>query len=340
MVRKPGQRITLKAIAQHLGVSQGTVSLALNNGAGVNADTRRRVKEYAREVGYQPNAAARAIITGETRLIAVLLLRLTDSFFEEIVQGIENVADRSGYDVIVNSVSAVGGQATNGELIERLVGRNIDGLIGAAPCVTEATAQRLQDVGIPVLLMRPEITGPLPCLAVDNRLGGLQAAEHLLSLGHRHLIFLGGSDRYSDLRAEGAQAALQAAGACLERLFVPTGLDMQAAFRCIKARLRQDRDFTAVFCSDDLLALGVCNALREEGIAVPGQVSVVGYDDLHWTRWLHPALTTIHQPQGAQGEAAMEMLIEMMQGRDVQSRLFAPRLIARDSSGPAPYRSS
>lgn len=144
------------------------------------------------------------------------------------------------------------------------------------------------------------------------------------------VVFLGGSDRYSDLGTDGARAACEARGAHLERLYVPTGLDMQAAIQCITERLLQDRSFTAVFCSDDVLALG---------IGLPEEVSVIGFDDLRWTQWLQPSLITVGQPQASQGEAAMEMLAEMMQGHEVESRLFEPHLVVRNSTAPvAPIR--
>lgn len=330
------RQITIKDIARQLGVSSATVSLALNNAPGVNEETRRRVKEYAERLRYRPNASARAITTGRTYLIAVILSRLTDSFFQEIVQGIENVAYRKGYDVIVNTV----GDGTQPEsvFIERLIGRRIDGLIGWYGLPSTTALARLDEAEIPVLLLLPDDAGERPHLGMDNRLGGRLAAEHLLALGHRRILFVGGDDMHSSLRAEGAETALAEQGLPLDCCRLP-GMFVrnmtEAAYTHFQEQLRQkDWDYTALFCAMDVLAVGVYRALKEAGLRIPEDVSVVGFDDMRWTSLLSPPLTTVHQPQVSQGEAAMEMLLALMEGQEVPNRVLEPRLIIRDSTGP------
>lgn len=333
MPQGPG-RVTIVDIARALGLSNATVSLALNDAPGVKEETRQRVKEYARLLRYRPNASARAIKAGRTQLVAALLGRLTDSFFEEIVQGIENVADRQGYDVLVSSA----GDHTQpeAEFVERLVARHIDGVIGAFFALSPAAIARFEEVGIPLVMLRPRIEGEQPCLAVDNVLGGRMAAEHLLELGHRRALYVGSDDIFGCLRGEGARNAFSERGGIMEECPVSFGLDLTAAREAVTARLGRGRDFTAIFCADDVLAVGACHALHEASLRVPDDVSIVGFDDLRWTRLLSPPLTTVHQPQVAQGEAAMTMLTELMQGRSVENRALVPRLIVRASTGPAP----
>lgn len=350
-------RATMLDIARHLGLSKGTVSLALNDAPGVNAETRRRVKEYAQAVRYRPNQLARAIHTGRSQLVAVVLARLTDSFFEEIVQGIENVASRREYDVIVASVSGESAQerARAAEsLVDRLIGRQIDGLIGSELTLPESARALLADAGVPTLYLGPE---PLPgktSVTVDHALGGRLAAEHLWDLGHRHVLFVGANERYSRLRLAGARAVFEERGGaaasgvdwCLESRTLSRGaLDVEGAYFAVASRLhlRPRGDFTALFCSSDLLAVGACKAILDAGLSIPGDLSVVGYDDLRWTRLLTPSLTSVHQPQVSQGEAAMEILLARIEGGGEGgpsalpgSRLLEPRLVARDSSGPAP----
>jgi len=326
-----GSRVTIKDIARDLGVSYATVSLALNDAPGVNEETRRRIKEYARQVRYRPNASARAISTGRTHLVAVILGRLTDSFFEEIVQGVENVAIRFGYDVIVNTIGAE--TLPENEVIERLISRHIDGLIGTA-YLSPTTVRRLSEVGIPTLLLRPVAVGAQPYVAVDDLLGGQIAAQHLVDRGHRRVLFVGDDSPYGRLRAEGARQILTAHGGQLALCSVAHVLDGEGAYEHLRARLRENPDFTAVFCASDVLAVGVYRALREEAVAIPEQMSVVGFDDLRWTRLLTPPLTTVHQPQVSQGETAMQMLVDLMEGREVESRMLQPRLVVRESTGP------
>jgi DNA-binding LacI/PurR family transcriptional regulator len=330
------RQITIKDIARHLGVSSATVSLALNNAPGVNEETRRRVKEHAERLRYRPNASARAITTGRTYLIAVVVARLTDSFFQEIVQGIENVAYRNGYDVIVNTVGD--GSQPESVFIERLIGRRIDGLIGWNGLPSTAGLARLDEAEVPVLLLLPETQGARPQLCMDNRLGGRLAAVHLLALGHRRILFVGGDDIHSDLRAEGAAAALAEQGLTLSYCRLPGMFvkDMaEVAHTHFRERLRRgDWEHTALFCSMDVLAVGAYRALAEAGLRVPQDVSVVGFDDMRWTSLLTPPLTTVHQPQVSQGEAAMQMLTALMEGQNVPNRSLQPRLVIRESTGP------
>jgi LacI family repressor for deo operon, udp, cdd, tsx, nupC, and nupG len=332
------QRTTIQDIARHLNVSKGTVSLALNDAPGVNEETRRRVKDYARSIHYRPNQLARAVSSGRSRLVAVVLARLTDSFFEEIVQGIEDVAAQHGYDIITSFVVGKTPQTHKlhgDELVERLISRQIDGLIGSVYSLPESALALLNDAGVPVLYLGPEPVEGKPCITVDNVAGGRLAAEHLYELGHRRILFLGSNDRYGALRAEGASQYLQERGDATSEVRILDGEpNMETAYYAVATRLRTRRDFTAVFCASDQLAVGACKAIQDAGVSVPGQISVMGFDDLHWTRLITPALTTVHQPQVSQGEAAMELLIRRIESVESESRMLTPRLIVRDSTGP------
>jgi Transcriptional regulators len=333
------QRTTIQDIARHLGVSKGTVSMALNDAPGVNEDTRRRVKEYARQVRYLPNQLARAINTGRSHLVAVLLSRLTDSFYEEVVQGIENVAAQRGYDIIVSSVVGASARSLNrdaDELVDRLISRQVDGVVGSVYSLPDSARARLKDAGVPFLFLGPDPVPGEASLTVDNLLGGRIAAEHLYELGHRRILFLTGDERFGELRAQGAGEWLAERGASLEVRLLDGDPDMETAYYAMATRLRTRRDFTAVFCASDLLAVGVCKALQDAGVRVPSEISVVGFDDLRWAKLITPSLTTVHQPQVSQGEAAMHLLIRRIEGEVAPNRVLTPRIVVRDSTGPAP----
>lgn len=334
------QRTTLQDIAAHLGVSKGTVSMALSGAPGISMETRRRIQEYADQIRYRPNQMARAINTGRSRLVAVVLSRLTDSFYEEVVQGIENVAAQRGYDIIVSSV--VGNTAHSqsrkaDQLVDRLISRQIDGLVGSIYSLPEPTLARLDEAGVPVLYLGPDPVSGQTSVTVDNLLGGRLAAEHLYEFGHRRVLFLGGDEPFAKHRAEGAREVLSAHGdAHLEMRILEGDDNLEAAYYGMATRLRARRDFTAVFCASDVLAAGACKALLDAGVSLPRDVSVVGFDDLRWAKLITPALTSVHQPQVSQGEVIMEMLIRKIEGEETPSRVLAPRLIVRDSTGPAP----
>jgi DNA-binding LacI/PurR family transcriptional regulator/catechol 2,3-dioxygenase-like lactoylglutathione lyase family enzyme len=326
--------VTIKDIARDLGLSTATVSLALNDAPGVNRATRERVRAHALAVGYRVDASARAIITGHTFLLGVIIGRVTESFYEEIVQGMEDVATHAGYDLIVSTVGS--GSRPETDLVERLIGRRIEGVIATPYSLTETGVARFKAVGIPVLMLRPDAGGDLPYVAVDNRLGGEIALRYLLELGHRRVLYVGAVDRYSDLRYEGAMQVAEAAGASIEKCSVPAALDREGARTAVRQRLRSERDFTAIFAADDMLAIGAYEALREAELSVPEHVSVIGYDDLLASRLFERGLTTIRQPQGLLGEIAMQMLIDLVSERPVENRLVAPELRERASTGRAP----
>jgi DNA-binding LacI/PurR family transcriptional regulator len=331
--RQNAIRVTLKDIARDLGVSLGTVSLALNDQPGVNEETRQRVKEHARLVHYRPNTLARAVSSGRSRLVAVVLHALTDSFFEEIVQGIENVAAPGGYDVIVNSVGTDAGRG-EAELVDRLIGRGIDGFIGGAYSLSAPARAQLREAGIPALFLGPDPVDDFPMLAVDDTLGGRLAAEHLYERGHRRILFVGGDELYGALRADAAAVYLAERGVRMERQPLNGAADVGGAYRAVAER---PRTFTALFCANDTLAAGACRALHGAGVRIPDEVSVIGFDDLRWAQLITPSLTTIHQPQTSQGERAMRLLLDLMEGRPADGRtLLPPRLVVRDSTGPAP----
>ena len=250
------------------------------------------------------------------------------------MRGIETVAYRCGYDVIRNSI---GDTANPGvEFIDRLISRHVDGVISSDNLLSDEAIAHLQEVGIPILLLSPEPVETLPCLTVDNRLGGRLAMEHLLSLGHRKILFFGDALIFSQLRFEGAWEATEEHGGILELVPVPDLQDGNAAREAVIQYLQAKEGFTAAFCASDLLATGVCLGAQEYGLRVPDDLSVIGFDDLCWTHIVRPPLTTIRQPQISQGETAMKMLVEMMEGRRVENRLKPPRLVTRGSTAPAP----
>jgi LacI family transcriptional regulator/LacI family repressor for deo operon, udp, cdd, tsx, nupC, and nupG len=330
--------ITIKDIARSLDLSYSTVSLALNDAPVVNPRTRQRVQEYARSVNYRPNASARAISTGRTYLVGAVLGRFTNSFFEEIAQGIENVASQRGFDVILNT-SGFGGSSEEAHL-SRLVDRRIEGVICTRYSISQQGIDRLEKMEIPILLLRADACGPQTYVAVDNRLGGRLAIEHLAALGHRHVLYVGYDFVFSQLREEGAREAARDFGVKVEPINVPAAIDRGAAFAAVSRRAKALRDFTAVFCADDVLAVGAIQALQEIGLSVPQDVSVVGFDDLRWASLISPPLTTVHQPQISQGETAMELLIAMVEGQQVASTVLAPRLVVRGSTAPVAKRTA
>jgi DNA-binding LacI/PurR family transcriptional regulator len=325
--------VTLKDIARALGVSSATVSIALNDGPGVNEETRRRVKEYAREVGYRPNVVARAMITGRSRLVAFVVARLTDSFYVSILQGVESISARLGYDILVYATAEQSGGEQR--FIERLLDRRVDGVIGAAYALSDQALQQLQDADIPLVLLTPFPAADVSSISIDNHAGGRLAGEHLVQLGHRSILFLGSEGPYSSARFEGCSEVLRRVGGRMTRIEVGQGEDLESARRLVSEQLHS-RDFTAVFASDDMTAAGALRSVREAGLRVPEDISVMGYDDLPWTEMTSPALTTVHQPQTRQGQAVMEAVISRIEGDPPRQVVLEPRLVVRESTGPAP----
>ena len=336
-------RVSIKDIAQAAGVTHPTVSRALNDSPLINEETRARIKAIAVAMGYTPNAVARSLKAQRSGTMGLVVTSLTDPFFAEVMAGVDEVASEAGLSMFVTA--SHNDPEREMEVIETFHRRRVEGIIVAASRLSSRYHQRLERIQVPIVLINQHTEDTQPrfhSVAFDEQAGAKLAAEHLLSLGHRRIGYLGlGNRQHSNrLRLAGYREALRGAG-----------IDADPAWALVvpEAEIQERGDnevgesscpsllssrVTAVLCYNDRVAIGALEACRTQGVAVPGTVSIMGFDDVELARWVSPALTTIRQPRLEMGSVAMKMMLDLLNDQPVDNRSLQPRLIVRQSSVP------
>ncbi len=334
------QRVTITDVARTAGVSVATVSKVINSRYGVAQSTTARVKEVIEDLGYESSLVARSLRSHKTNVIGILVAEF-EPFSTEILKGASSVLAGTGYELLAYT----GGQHSGGvgweqRYLSRLSGTLIDGAILVTPTVLNA------DAAIPVVAIDPH-TGPggIPTVDSDNLAGAATATEHLISLGHRRIAFLSGRDdlESSRLREEGYRQALTAAGITVDPSLVRSG-DYRVETSRGPARellTLADRP-TAIFAANDLSALAAMEVARDLGLDIPGDLSVIGFDDIPEAARSNPPLTTIRQPIQQMGATAVNLLVDLIRGHALDSThvRMPTSLVLRGTTGPQSARST
>ncbi len=330
--------ITIKDIAKKAGVSYATVSRALNNRPEVSEKTRREIQRLAAEMGYKPNAIARGLVTKETFTLGLIIPDITNPFFPEVARGVEEAASDAGYSVFLcNTNWDVKKEKTYIELLEE---KRVDGLILASVCEDEKSLRDLIDREVPVVLINrvPEQVS-INYVAIDNIKGAQQAVEHLISLGHRRIAYVGGLKQVESTRErlQGYRLALAIHDIPFKEELVRYGtFKKESGYESALALLSLPQPPTAIFAVNDILALGVIHAIKDKGLKVPDDVAVVGFDDIPFAAYAEVNLTTVAQPKYTMGEMAAKILIdEIRKGPSPEKKyiVLPPTLVIRASSG-------
>ena len=342
-------RVSIKDIAKAAGVSFSTVSRALNNSPLISQEVREQIQELAQSMGYTPNALAQGLQSQQTNSIGLVLTTIADPFFAEIVQGVDLAAKEAGISVLL--------AATNNDpdeeikIIENFSRRRVDGVIVASSRIGVDYSSRLQQIRIPVIIVNTEAIGEfnnLHSISVDDQKGAKLAVHHLVELGHRKIGYLGITNRPASnaMRLKGYTRALREYNipfdpdrVCMHIDEAPGDLLLDVQVGRELARQILATDTTAVFCYCDTLAAGVLDACKRLGVRVPGQLSVVGFDNNTICELLSPPLTTVHQPKQEIGRTAVRMLLDSLAGSQVEDQLLEPALVVRESTA-APQSSS
>ncbi|WP_211116774.1 LacI family DNA-binding transcriptional regulator [Glycomyces buryatensis] len=332
---REGRQLTVAAVAQMAGVSAPTVSKVLNGRPGVAAETRRRVERLLREEGYRrPEKVTRAAS------VEVTFYGMNGQIAVEVMRGVQGVVAEHGLAVAFTDARQE--ESSGRGWARELLARRPTGVIVAHIGFTSEQHGLLAASGIPMVVLDPisEPLRPVPSVAAANRHGGVAAAQHLLDLGHTRIgVITGPLERLCARdRFEGARAAMEAAGAPLDRRLVRTGMwfSFEEGVALGKELLGLADPPTALLCGNDLQALGVYEAARHAGVGIPGDLSVVGFDDVTYTRWCGPPMSTVRQPFAEMGATAAKLLLEQVAGRTVtQTRIeLATTLVARASTAP------
>lgn len=341
----PHRPVSIQDIAAVAGVSHSTVSRALNNSPLISPTVRERIQQLAEEMGYTPNAVAQSLKGQRTNTVGLIIPSIADPFMGRVVRGIEDMAQSAQISLLLSM--AYNDPDREMEIIEIFHRRRVDGVISAAGQIRGGYVARLAEIQMPTVLINQQ-AGPdeerFHSVDADDYGGARQAMAHLLELGHRAIGYLGVGNRPSSnrLRLQAYGDALAAAAIPLQdgwvRLTPPHYLSHTDDVAGGKALLPDllAAGVTGVFCYNDMVAVGVLMACRDLGLAVPDQLSVAGYDDVEIASYVTPPLTTVHQPKLRLGEAAMQMLLDILEGRPVEDILLPTELVVRASTGPAP----
>lgn len=330
--------VTIAEVARVAGVSPATVSRVLNGTARVSERTRERVTAAVRELAYRPNIFARSLVTNRSNALGIVVIDVSSPFFGAIVAGIESVADAHGFHLLVTS----GHADARRELaqIEFLAERRVDALILFVEEVGDYDLLSRNDQGPPVVLIGrsiPELEGR--CVYVDNELAGWLATRRLIAAGHTRIAHITGPLAHRDARNRlaGHHRALTEAGLAYdERLVVEGDFQESTGVLATHRLLERGYGFTALFAANDQTALGAYVALRERGLGVPDDISVIGVDDVLFTRFAWPPLTTVAQPLNEMGECAARLALRSLGvSLDIEpATKLDPALVERASVAP------
>ncbi|MEQ7005942.1 LacI family DNA-binding transcriptional regulator [Actinopolymorpha sp. B17G11] len=336
-VNPSGRAPTIHDVAARCGVAASTVSRAFSRPERVNLATRQRILATAEEMGYRPNPIARALPSGRTRTLGLLVPDITNPFFLDLIRGAERAAAAAGYTLVLADTD----ESSETELtaVRRLT-RAVDGYVLASSRLSDARLREAYATS-PLVVVNRRVA-PLPGVLIDSAHGTRAAAEHLASLGHERIAYLAGPRAsWSDQRRWRAlQSVARRRGLSTVRIG-PLAPTVDAGVAAADAIVLED--VTAAVTFNDLLAIGVLRRLRARGIGVPDQISVVGCDDIFGADFCHPPLTTLTAPIETAGRAAVDLLLGLLDtdrqgsGRDV---VLPTRLTIRDSTGTAPTTTS
>jgi len=330
--------VSIKDIAKAAGVSHSTVSRALRDSPLVNPETAAQIQHLAKEMGYMPSAVAQSLVTRQTRTIGLVVTFISDPFVDRIVEGIEDLAASAGYSVFLSSSHADPEREL--DVVETFHRRRVDGVIVLASRVGRLYGERLEELGVPIVLINSQADSEyLYSVSADDEQGARLVVRHLLDLGHRRIGYIGSAFRppSSVRRLAGYRAELEHAGTSFDPdlVIVPDTLhDLESGRLGLEPLLAAGA--TAVFCYNDRAAIGVLLAAREHSIDVPGSLSVVGFDDIEPSWYVTPALTTVHQPRLQMGRRAMQMVLNLLAKQPASDELLPCRMIVRDSTASPP----
>ena len=331
--------LVMSDVAARAGVSHQTVSRVINGHPHVAPQTRERVEQAIRELGYRPNTAARALVTGSTRTLGFVTVNINQYGPAQTLVGLEQAARAAGYSLAVTVLDEATAEAMR-DAVDRFVAQSVDAVLALATYDDAAEALHLVHTPLPLVTVQSGGAVEEPAVGVDQVAGARLVTRHLLDLGHHTVHHVTGpaDSKEARDRIRGWTAELTAAGApvpeCLHGDWTPSS--GYEAGRRLAARRREGEDITAVFLANDQMALGLLAALHEEGLEAPRDVSVAGFDDLPEAPYLTPPLTTVRQDFAELGHRAVELVLARLAGRELHLEPVPPTLLVRASTGPVP----
>ena len=337
-VKKPGQRpevVTLKAVAQHLGLTPGTVSAVLNDSPSARSipqETKNRIRAAAKELNYRPNFFARTLRNKRTYTIGVIAEEIGDSYSSPIISGIEQYLRERNYFFL--TVVHRHDVALLGRYSQLLLERGVEGII-----TVDTTVQDAPTLPTVCIAGHKKVKG-VTNIVLDHEQAATLALAHLKDLGHRHIAFMKGNPLSADSqdRWDAICRVASHLGICIDpELTIQIDTDdptPRLGYPFAKQLLSKQKPFTALFAYNDMSAIGAIRAIQEQGLRVPQDISVMGFDDIPGAAFHNPSLTTVRQPLNRMGEVAAQSLLERIEGKkDYPAEIaISPELVVREST--------
>lgn len=330
--------VTLRDIARVTGLSVNTISRALNGKPDVNPETRQRVEDTARQLGYVPNSIARSLVGGHSCTIGLIIADLQNPFYSKVAQGVEEAARIEGYSTIL--VNTNENENDERKAVQVLRSKRVDGMLIHPTQGDSEHILQLRKDGVPFILINRHFDEVVPDYIINNNTkGAYLATRHLLELGHRNILHITGPDRISSVRERivGFKQALSEFNVPFDpAMIIHTRLDMQSCYETTLKAFRSGCKSTALYTYSDLLAIGSLRALRELNLRVPEDISLVGYDDIDFAAFLEVPLTTVRQQMYEIGRQAVHLLIKIIHDRSYEPGKYRvvldPELVVRRST--------
>lgn len=334
--------VTIKDVASHAGVSMKTVSRVINNEPFVADPTRARVMAAMRELGYAPNVSAQRLASGRAYVLGLVFHNAAWNYINVVQRGLLEECRKEGYGMLMNPCD-IDSPADQQEILRVVAQQTVDGFIFTPPCDNiRSLLEKLRRQGVPFVRIAPrDCKALLPYVAPDDRQGGYDVAEHLLSLGHERIGFVMGHPEHqaSHDRLAGFQAALDAHHVPFDPHLVAQGdFHFESGLSCGRVLLEADPRPTAIFACNDDMAAGVLAVAHQLGIPVPEALSVAGFDDVPLAQQVWPPLTTVRQPTYEMAQLAAQLLLRLFKGEslEIAHHVLPARLVVRGSTGPRP----
>lgn len=338
--------VTIKGIAKVAGVSHSTVSRALSGHPAIATETITRIKQIASDLGYVPSAVARGLKTSRSLALGVIVRRIDDPFFSEILQGIEEVSHEAGYSLFVAASNR--DHKRERAIVQAMGERRVDGIIVCSTRLGEEQGRQLQKFGVPIVVVDNQSLDTYQySIYHDDFYGSCQVTQHLLDIGHKKIAYLGNerSGRTNQDRLNGFRHTIEAAQCNVADEYIFHAPDGRPNGGMVGAKyfLTLLDPPTAIFCFNDMMAIGVLHTLQGAGVRVPEDCSVAGFDNIGFSAYTIPSLTTFDQPKYQLGHKAAQMMMKLLDPESEETHDVRPetlvlrgKKIVRKSTAPPP----
>jgi LacI family transcriptional regulator, repressor for deo operon, udp, cdd, tsx, nupC, and nupG len=324
----------IQEVAERAGVSVATVSRVLNNVSSVSPKTRLKVESAIKELKYEPSMLGRNLRNSESRMLLILIPSISNPFYSEIINGIENIAIVNHYNILLCQTNS--NPQRENIYFNMVKNKLADGIISMDPAVNMKKLNELADKHSIILCSEYEEGGSIPFVTIDNELAAYQAVKHLLTLGKTKIALINSDEKflYARQRRSGYERALKEFGLpiCHDYIYHTNQIDFESGVMAMRRLLQLKDRPTAVFAVSDTLAIGALKELNTSGVKVPTEIALVGFDKITFSNMTNPTLTTIEQPMYKMGCIAANMLINLIKGKTVESVVLDHEFVIREST--------